>query len=125
VTWGDEILNGIIQIEKALGNLIEKYGDEFTWGFIPFTQARNHDSFLTELRAELTETHPLCNRKISRAVAKCYANDDVLFLSEDERYYIVHLTYTKTNSSGFPRYIDFLDLESAMKHIEEQYLLSI
>jgi len=110
-------------LEEALGNLIEKYGsDEFTWGFVQLSQSRG--PLFQELQAELNETHPLYDRKIQWAIAKCYANDDTLFLSEDGKYYIVHLTYSKTNSTGFPHYFEFSDLESTINHIEEQYLLS-
>ena len=108
-------------LEERLGNLIEKYGaDEFTWGLVPLTQSKG--PLLQELYAELSETHPLYNRNIRWATARCHANDDVLFLAEDEIYYIVHLTYSKTNSPGYPRYSEFAGLESAMTHIEKQYL---
>ena len=112
-----------MSIEELLGNMMEKYGeDEFTWGLVPFNQSEG--SFVHELYSELSETHPLYKRKIRWAVARCYANDDVLFLGEDGVYYIVHLTYSKTNSQNYPCHLEFLDLQAAMKHIEEQYLLS-
>ena len=111
-------------LEELLGNMIEKYGeDEFTWGFVP--PAQSEGPLVRELYSELSETHPLRNHNIRLALAKCYANDDVLFLGEDGAYYIVHLTYSKTNSLGYPRYLEFLNLEAAMTHIEEQYLLSL
>ena len=112
-------------LDEALGNLIKKYGDEFTWGFVPYTQAGNRGSLIPELRAELSETHPLYCRRINWAVARCYANDDVLFLDEDEKYYIIHLTYSKANLPGFPVWVEFPDLNSAMTYIEEQYQLSL
>ena len=112
-----------MSIEELLGNMMEKYGeDEFTWGLIPLAQSEG--SFVHELYSELSETHPLYNRNIRWAVARCYANDDVLFLGENGVYYIVHLTYSKTNLTGYPRYLEFINLQAAMKHIEEQYLLS-
>ena len=111
-------------LDEALGNLIEKYGDEFTWDFVPYTQTGNKGSLMPELRAELSETHPLYYRKIHLAVARCYANDDVLFLGEDEKYFIIHLTYSKTNLPGFPVWVEFSDLNSAITYIEEQYSFS-
>ena len=109
--------------EEALGNLIEKYGaDEFPWEFIPLSQACN--SFIKALQAELSESHPLHDRNIRWAIAKSGAADDVLFLGEDGVYFIVHLTYSKTNSLGSPHFFEFPDLNAAIKHIEEQFLLS-
>jgi hypothetical protein len=114
----------VMTFEEALGDLMEKYGaEEFTWQFIPFSQSEG--AFVQELSSEIAERHPLYSRGIRYAIAKCQANDDVLFLSEDDHYFIVHLTYSKTNSSGYPRYIEFPDLEAAMSHIEEQYLFSL
>ena len=112
------------EAEKTLENLIKKYQtDGFPWKLVLKSQLEN-DVFLTELHSELSETHSLFNRKICRSVAKSCANDDVLFLSEDGKWLIVHLTYTKTNFANSPRFIEFLTLEDAVKHIEDEHLSS-
>ena len=109
-------------LNESLCGLITKYGeDEFPWGLIPQDQSTGF--FVRELYGELNETHPLMNSTIRHAVAKCYANDDVLFLAEDGRYYIVRLTYTKSNTAGFPQYSEFLNIETAMTFIEEHYMM--
>ena len=49
-------------LDELLGNMIEKYGeDEFTWGLVP--RARSEGYFIQELYSELSETHPMYNRK--------------------------------------------------------------
>ena len=79
--------------------LEEKYGDDFIWMDI---QA-NETSFLAELDSELTESHRLYG-KAKAALAKCVSKDDVLYLLHDDSYAIVHLTYSRSNTVGFPKH---------------------
>jgi len=60
--------------------------------------------------------------KAKKALARCYSQDDVLFLLDDNSYAIVHLTYSKNNIGGCPSHIVFPDLHSAIGNIEEEYL---
>jgi hypothetical protein len=103
--------------DKLYSKLLDKYGDDFNWAKIS-----EAGSFLDEVNSELNDTHPLFE-KVVKAVAKCEANDDVLFLLNDSSWVIVHLTYSKNNEKGFPIYKSFSDLLSAMKYIEEQFVL--
>jgi len=99
---------------EALSN---KYGSEFNW-----REIENGDFFLNELHSEINiNSHPLY-AKARKAVAKCDSNDDVLFLLDDDNYAIVHLTYSKNNIDGYPTYNVFMNLSSAICHIEELFI---
>ena len=102
-------------IQDLFENMIDKYGDNFNWMIIPFS----NKSFADELNKELGEnkfTHPIY------AVAKCESNDDVLFLIDENDYRIYHLTYSKNNIEGYPRFLSFEGRESAIKYIEKEYV---
>lgn len=92
----------------------EKYGEDFNWYMIPFS---NH-YFIDELLSELGQDR---ESNSVYSIAKCESNDNVLFLVDDV-FRIYHLTYSKDNASGFPRYLEFGDLTSAMNHIEKEYV---
>ena len=92
----------------------EKYGDDFNWTIIPFT---NH-YFVEELKRELGDE---AQNKSIYPIAKCDSKDDVLFLFDGE-YRIYHLTYSDKNLEGWPRYKGYSDLSSAMKFIEKEYV---
>ncbi len=56
-----------------------------------------------QVRIEISKSHELFPIKDGLiAVAKCEANDDALFIYEDN-YYVIHLTWAKGNSK-YPRY---------------------
>ena len=102
-------------VEELFEKLIGKYGDNFNWTLVPFS----NNSFVDELNKELGDnkfTHPIF------AVAKCEANDDVLFLIEEDDYRIYHLTYSKNNINGYPRFILFDGRLSAINYIEKEYV---
>ena len=103
-------------IEVLLKKLQEKHGDEFNWGVV-----EDDNYLLDELSSELTSDHPLYG-KARKALARCYSQDDVLFLLNDNSYANVHLTYSKNNIGGCPSHIVFPDLQSAIDNIEEEYL---
>ena len=104
-------------IEELFSKLVRKHGEEFHWLNIKDKQ----EIFIKELYSELNENHPLYKVKIANALARSGANDDVLFLLEDGSCIIVHLTWSKTNISSFPHYIEFSDLQTALKHIEDMF----
>jgi len=101
----------------AFRSLEEKYGDDFNWMDIH----ENEMYFLAELDSELSESHRLY-KKAKAAIAKCVSKDDVLYLLHDGSYAIVHLTYQKSNTVGFPQHIEFSDLQSALHHIENEFV---
>ena len=107
-------------IEEIFSDLYDKYGADFNWYIIPLTQADG--VFVTELKNEIGEDHFLYDKKIW-AVAKCESNDDVLYVTDNGRtadiYYIFHLTYSKHNSDGFPRYEELKDVYAVKAFIEK------
>ncbi|WP_187768217.1 hypothetical protein [Paenibacillus sp. PL91] len=73
------------------------------------------NSFQKELINELGEAHILY-KKSATALAHRIDNDDVIFwINELEKYAIVHLTWSKYNSSGYPR-TEFFSLEVLRVH---------
>ena len=109
--------------KEMFSNLYDKYGEDFNWYMIPFTQAGG--SFIAELKKEIGKDHFLYNKKIE-VVAKCESNDDVLYVLRNEIgrdiYYLFHLTYSAHNADGFPRYAEFADLFAVKEFIERSYI---
>ena len=110
-----------ITAEEAFCELAEKYGEEFTWGMIPF----GNRTFVPELKKEIGENDPLYNELIY-AVAKSYVNDDVLFVVGGYRdvdiYRIYHLTYSEKNAEGFPKYEEFAGILAVKEYIESEFV---
>lgn len=110
-------------IEEVFSDLYDKYGEDFNWYMLPLTQADG--MFVTELKNEIGEDHFLYNKRIW-AVAKCESNDDVLYVTKNglggDVYYIFHLTYSKHNSDGFPRYERFADIFAVKEFLEQSYV---
>jgi hypothetical protein len=104
-------------LKLLYGQLADRYGDDFNWLLVN----ESNTSFITELRSELNSGHSLLEKAVM-AVAKSDSNDDVLFLLKEEKYAIVHLTYSKNNASGFPLYKIFPSIKDAMNYIEERFV---
>ena len=68
-------------LEEMLCDLYDKYGNDFNWYMVPFTQADG--VFVAELNKEIGQDHFLYGKKIW-AVAKCESNDDVLYVLRNE-----------------------------------------
>lgn len=106
--------------EEVFCDLYAKYGDEFNWHLIPLSNR----SFVAELKREIDESHFLYKSKLY-AVAKCDANDDVLYVTGNngvDEYYIFHLTYSENNQMEFPRYQKFLSIEEVKEFLEKQFI---
>jgi hypothetical protein len=107
--------------EEVFCDLNDKYGEEFNWNMVPFT----NKTFVAELKREIGEKHFLYNERIW-AVAKCDSNDDVLYVcgheGDSDIYYIFHLTYSKHNTEGFPKYEKFIGIEAVKEHIEQLFV---
>ena len=110
-------------LEEMFCDLYDKYGKDFNWYMIPFTQADG--AFVAELNKEIGQDHFLYGKKI-RAAAKCESNDDVLYVLRNgmgrDTYYIFHLTYSAHNADGFPLYEEFADLFAVKEFIERSYI---
>ena len=66
-------------------------------------EGRIKESLEKQARYEISEAHELFLIKDKLvAVAKCEANDDVLFFCDD-KYYLIHLTWGE-GSSKYPQY---------------------
>lgn len=75
--------------------------------------------FERELQRELAPGHVLFG-KIVKAVARSFANDDVLFLVENAGCAVVHLTYSCSNAQGFPSCRQFADLGMAWTFLQNE-----
>lgn len=106
--------------EEVFCDLYAKYGDEFNWHMIPLSNG----TFVAELKREVGESHFLYKNKIY-AVAKCDANDDVLYVTGNngvDEYYIFHLTYSENNLGGFPKCQKFVSIEEVKEFVEKQFV---
>lgn len=95
-------------VVSEIRKLEEKYGEEFNWG----TELKN-EFFENELKKEAV----LAPNSSVKAIARCYYNDDVLFVLDDKVYRIYHLTY----SGGKPRYQEFIDGGAVVDYIEKDF----
>ncbi|MGG7177176.1 hypothetical protein ACQPU1_06280 [Clostridium paraputrificum] len=101
---------------KEIERLFYSYGDDFNWYILS-----DGKSFECELEKEISNKHPLHNIS-AKAIAKCESNDDVLFVLEDGRGVIVHLTYSISNSDKYPRVKLFETLNMAIDFIINEFI---
>lgn len=106
--------------EITLRDLMNKYGEDFDWQETDDNQKNSF--FLHELNSELNKKHPLF-KKVEKFIARRFSQDDVLYLLTNKTYAIVHLTYSKNDIDSYPRFIAFEDLQSALRYIENEYIL--
>lgn len=60
-------------VEDLFDKLARKYGEDFNWSFIPFT----NKYFIEEAKREIKEEHPLYG-ELMYSIIKCDSNDDVI-----------------------------------------------
>jgi len=106
-----------MQIIDKIQSLTSKYGQNFDWQEIK----DKNNWFLQELISELNESHVLFE-KPKEVVARRFSQDDILCLLNDNTYAIIHLTYSKNNAKGSPKFIVFDSLQSALCYIEDEYI---
>ena len=116
------IITDYMTIEEIIDCLIDKYGDEFNWRMIPFSNRY----FVTELKRELRQGDPFLSNDIY-AVAKCDSNDEVLYLGGDstgtkEIWRIYHLTYSANNVNGYPLFKEFNSRKTAAEYMQNQFV---
>jgi hypothetical protein len=93
---------------------------EEPWWMITNSMA---ESLTNQLIKELSPSHILYGKK-AVAVARRQDNDDVVYwISELDKYAIVHLTYSKENSSEFPKtqLFKLRELENHCKEVTKFY----
>lgn len=100
-------------IANCFKELESKYGEDFCW--MKVNAEKN--SFISEAYREIAQDHPLYGMELT-ALAKSEANDDVLFYTEHGQFVVIHLTYSESNTSGFPRY-KILDTHQELKEYLE------
>lgn len=105
-----------VEIATYLTELERKYGEDFSWFIV-----KPDSSFVSEAYREISSDHPLFGMKLT-CLAKCEANDDALFYTEHGQFVIIHLTYSKTNAAGFPRY-QLFDTHLELKLYIEQTVM--
>ena len=101
-------------IDKCFEELESKYGEDFCW----FKVISKQNSFVSEAYREITEGHPLYGMKLT-CLAKCEANDDVLYITEHGQFVVIHFTYSKSNKVDYPKY-KLLDTHQELKEYLEQ-----
>ena len=81
--------------------------------------------FVTELKNELRRSLLIWQKNLGSSKS-ANSNDDVLYVSDNGRnadiYYIFHLTYSKHNSDGFPRYEELKDVYAVKAFIEQSII---
>lgn len=108
-----------MEIEKCFEELEKKYGEDFCW----FRIDPEQNGFVAEAYREITEGHSLYGMKLT-CLAKCEANDDVLYITEHEQFVVIHLTYSENNAVGYPKY-KLLDTHQELKEYLEQSYISV
>ena len=107
--------------EEVFEDLIQRYGEAIDWEPVSFS----NKTFVAELKREIGENDPLYDKEIY-AVAKRGSNDDVLFVTGYENdadiYRIYHLTYSKNNAEGFPRYKEFKGIKAVKLYIVNEFM---
>lgn len=106
-------------IEEMFCYFDDKYGDEFNWGMLPFTDKH----FVEELKREIGDDNQIFDNDIW-AVARSYSSDDTLYLLGNEKgtYRIYHLTYSKNNTAGFPKFVELTNIEEVKCFLEKQFV---
>ena len=107
--------------EEVFEDLIKRYGEAIDWEPVAFS----NKTLVAELKSEIGENDPLYSEEIY-AVAKRGSRDDVLFVTDNENdtdiYRIYHLTYSKTNTEGFPRYKEFKGIKEVKQYIVNEFM---
>ena len=104
------------EIRTGLQKLTVLYGDDFPWMLLP-----QENGFLRQAEKEITEGHPLY-LQLAEAIAKCEANDDVVFRLNDGRFALVHLTWQNPTNPAFPRYALFDTATNLLTRIQMQFM---
>ncbi len=104
-------------MEEIITALAEEYGEDFNWSLIPET----NNYYITELKKELGADNPLFKNSVC-AIAKCESNDDVLYVLNGDIWRIYHLTYSASNSEGYPKYEEFSSIKAASEYIQDRFL---
>lgn len=109
--------NVAITFEEAFCTLSDKYGEDFNWSSIEFS----NQYFVKQAKKEIKQGYPLFG-KIMYSTAKCESNDDVMYVLENGTYAIIHLTYSENINIAYPTFKEFENLKQVMEYIEQKYV---
>lgn len=102
---------------ETIKSRFDCFGEEFDWRLLTTSEK---DYYQKEFRQEIQNEHPLYNI-ICHAIAKRYSKDDVLFVLENDKWIILHLTFSSNNSRGWPKFEMFENCDTVLDFIERQY----
>ncbi len=86
-----------------------------------YLDAQIQGTFEKELEHELSSAHPLYHRKLT-AVARSYASEDVLFHeASTDQYYLIHLTWNRSNNDTSPVFQTFPTLNAFIQHCTDTF----
>jgi hypothetical protein len=100
-------------VSKLISRMDEELGEDCDWEEV--TSPDRSRNFVRELENELP-AKDFSALGVLSAAAKCTSRDDVLFSMTDGRWRIYHLTYSKNNAAGFPRYREFSDFSAVAEY---------
>lgn len=103
-------------VEEIFNDLSCKYSNAFNWSMVPL----KNKTLVEELKREICSDHFLYH-KLIWAVAKCDSNDDVLYVTDDEVYYIIHLTYSLHNADEYPKCKEFTSIGEVKSFLEQSF----
>ena len=101
-------------LEQCFKELEMKYGEDFCW----FKVSAQNNHLESEAYHEIPPSHPLSGIKLT-PLAKSEVNDDVLFCTEQGPLIVIHLTYSKNNPSGFPKYKILESYQELKEYLEQ------
>ena len=107
----------MINFEQAFLKYFEIYGEDFYW----YMLINNQEYFEHQAKTEIREGHP-CYGRTLHAIARCSANDDVLYTLDDDTFVILHLTFTRNHEDKYPRTVFFSTTEEVLAYIERCYI---
>ena len=96
-------------IEEIFSDLYDKYGEDFNWYMLPLSLTYNTSSLDSHFA---TAQILLSYKKWSSPISFFNSVTNIPSACDNGRnadiYYIFHLTYSKHNSDGFPRYEEII-----------------
>lgn len=100
-------------VSELISRMEKELGEDCDWEEI--NSAERSSGLVKELENELS-AEDFSALGVLSAAAKCTSRDDVLFSMADGRWRIYHLTYSRNDAAGFPRYREFRDFSAVAEY---------
>lgn len=97
------------------------FGKDGDWALL---ESSSKEYFAKEYMQEINQDHPLYNIGF-QPIARRYSRDDVLFVLDNGKWVILHLTFSNSNLNGWLKFEIFENYNTALNYIETQYHLEI